>query len=168
MKRKKQQEIFDTWLSKNRELLFKVTRSYAFTPEDRDDLFQEVCLQVWKSIPGFRARCAVSTWLYRIALNTAIKWSTKEKKQIKANEQLDSANTILSDSALKKDEKVEWLYEEIAKLEPIDRSITLLLLDGFSYKEMASIVGISESNIGVKIHRVKKILTKNAKNYNNV
>ncbi len=75
-----QSRIFDEWLSRHKGLLFKVVHSYAFTPHDRDDLFQEIATQVWNSIPRFRAESAVTTWLYRVALNSALAWSRKERK----------------------------------------------------------------------------------------
>ena len=80
MKEKEQRDIFNEWLSNYKALFFKVISAYASDREDQNDLFQEICLQVWRSIPNFRGESKVSTWLYRITLNTAIKWSTKEKK----------------------------------------------------------------------------------------
>jgi len=156
MKESEQQHIFNNWLSQHKALLFKVLRAYAFTSEDQDDLFQEISLQVWRSIPKFKQESAVTTWLYRISLNTAIKWSTKERKH-DAHQSLDQIQHILiEDNPM--DERLAWLYDEIATLDEIDRSLTLLLLEGFSYKKMATLLGISESNIGVKIHRIKKHL----------
>ena len=80
MKESEQRRIFKEWLDGYRALLFKIIRAYAFNTEDQNDLFQDVCLQMYRFIPNFEAKSAVSTWLYRIALNTAINWSTKEKK----------------------------------------------------------------------------------------
>jgi RNA polymerase sigma-70 factor (ECF subfamily) len=161
---KEQQQIFETWIGQYQNLLFKVVRAYAVTAMDRDDLFQEISIQVWHSIPAFRRESSVSTWLYRIGFNTAIKWLKKERKHYPA-ETVDSVQHILQESAMQADERLEWLYEEIHKLDEIDRSITLLMLDNFSYKEMASILGITESNIGVKINRVKKHLISKSKKY---
>jgi RNA polymerase sigma-70 factor (ECF subfamily) len=79
MEESEQQNIFESWLSQHQGLLFKVVRAYAPTLSGQDDLFQEILLQVWRSIPSFRQESAVTTWLYRIALNTALKW-TKIKK----------------------------------------------------------------------------------------
>src|SRR5687767_4261721 len=106
---------------------------------DQDDLFQEIIIQVWRSIPGFRHESAVSTWVYRISLNTAIKWSKQERKHYHAKEPLDSAQHILQDNKIQVEERLTWLYQEISKMDEIDRSITLLLLEGSSYKEMADI-----------------------------
>jgi len=99
-------------------------------------------------------------------LNTAIKWTKKEKKYAGA-ETLDNVQHLLLENRIQPDERLTWLYEEIHKLDEIDRSITLLLLEGFSYKEMSAILGISESNVGVKINRIKKQLIAKSKNYDN-
>lgn len=132
---------------------------------DRDDLFQEITIQVWHSIPAFRNESAVTTWIYRISLNTAIKWIKKERKHPQAAS-LDHVQHLLQEHHVQLDERLAWLYEEIHKLDEIDRSVTLLLLDNFSYKEMASILGITESNVGVKINRIKKQLISKSKKYN--
>ena len=159
-----QKQIFERWLSEYRGLLFKVVRVYAFTPTDQDDLFQEIAIQVWRSVPAFRKDAAPTTWLYRIALNTAFKWIRKERKHYDAKESLDSVEHILQENKIAVDERLVWLYEEISRLDEVDRSITLLLMEGFSYKEMADIIGITESNVGVKINRIKKhLITKSKK-----
>ncbi|MEP5613062.1 MAG: RNA polymerase sigma factor [Cyclobacteriaceae bacterium] len=163
----KQRKIFDEWLAGYRALIFKVIRSYAFNSEDESDLFQEVCLQVYRSIPNFKGKSAVSTWLYRIALNTAIKWSTKEKKHVDGHQEIGNVNQLLSAQEETQDERVGWLYLQIREFNEIDRSLSLLLLEGYSYQEMSKMMGISESNIGVKIHRIKKQLISNSKNYSN-
>ena len=164
MTEKEQKHIFENWLNQYKALIFKVVRAYAFTAMDQDDLFQEIIIQVWRSVPTFRQESSVTTWIYRISLNTAIKWVRKERKHSQV-ETLDNAEHILQESGLKIDERLTWLYEEIYKLDEIDRSITLLLLDNFSYKEMADILGISESNVGVKINRIKKYLISKSKKY---
>lgn len=160
----KQREIFDLWLKDYRLLLFKVVRAYAFNSTDQEDLFQDVVIQVWRSVPNFRAESMVSTWLYRIALNTALKWIRKEKRYQDNNSDFEHVEHLLyQDEEEAQDDRLTWLYSEIQKMNEIDRSITLLLLDGFSYQEMAEIIGISESNIGVKIYRIKKFLTEQSK-----
>ncbi len=153
---KDQEEIFKNWLNHHKGLIFKIVRAYALSAEDRDDLFQEISLQVWRSVPNFRNESAVTTWLYRIALNTALRWKGKELKQVLAKDH--TYLPILHDDPSSADDRIDWLYAEIAKLSEIDKSLCLLLLDGFSYKEMADIVGITESNVAVKIHRIKKFL----------
>ena len=164
MTEKEQNHIFETWLGQHKGLIFKIVRAYAFNAMDKDDLFQEIALQVWRSIPMFRHESAVTTWLYRISMNTAIKWSKQERKNSRVDT-LDDARHILYDNNLQIDERLSWLYQEIYKLDEIDRCITLLLLDGLSYKEMAAILGITESNVGVKINRLKKQLIIKSKQY---
>jgi RNA polymerase sigma-70 factor (ECF subfamily) len=159
---KDQLDILEEWLKLHKGLLFKVVRAYTKT--DHDDLFQEIIIQVWRSIPSFRQESSVTTWLYRIALNTAIKWTKKEKKYTGA-ETLENVQHLLQENSIQIDERLNWLYEEIYKLDEIDRSVSLLLLEGFSYKEMSAILGISESNVGVKINRIKKQLIAKSKNY---
>ena len=159
MKNTIQLNIFDRWITEYKPLLFKVVRAYAFDSEDQNDLFQEVSIQIWRSIPNFKEKSKVSTWLYRIALNVALNWTRKNKKHNDGRHSLESVELILKQNEDQIDERLDWLYKEIEKLDKVDRSITLLMLDGFSYKEMAEILGISESNIGVKIFRIKKYLT---------
>ena len=160
----KQQHIFENWLDSHKALLFKVVRAYAITGMDQDDLFQEITIQVWHSIPRFRQESSVTTWLYRISLNTAIKWIRKERKHSQS-EPIDNVQHILQERKIQIDERLDWLYKEIYSLDEIDRSVTLLLLDNFSYKEMAGILGITESNVGVKINRIKKHLISKSKKY---
>jgi len=164
MKEREQQKIFTSWLDQHKGLLFKILRAYAFTQEDREDLFQEIAAQVWRSIPNFRQESAVTTWLYRIALNIAISWSTKERKQIEPHS-IEGMEHLISEKETAIDERLAWLYEQIKDMNEVDKSLTLLLLDGFSYKEMSDMLGITESNIGVKIHRIKKELIKKSEKY---
>ncbi len=165
MKESEQQQIFTTWLKKHKGLLFKVVRVYAFTHNDQDDLFQEVTLQLWNSIPSFRGDAAVTTWIYRVALYAAIAWTRKEKKHNVGRQLFDQQEQFLMDTPKTQDSRLDWLYAQIGHLNEIDRSLTLLLLEGFSYKEMAKILGISESNVGVKINRIKKHLIRKSKEY---
>jgi len=150
-----QQHIFESWLSQYKGLFFKIVRAYAVSGPELDDLFQEIVIQVWKSVPAFRGDSAVSTWVYRIAINAALSWVRKE---VKHRDMEKIEGLVLQEGAVQVDERVAWLYAEIHRMDEIDRSIALLLLEGFSYKEMAAILGITESNVGVKINRIKKRL----------
>lgn len=163
MTKNERKQIFESWLDQYKALVFKVVSAYALSPMDQNDLFQEITIQLWHSIPTFRQESSDSTWIYRIALNTAIKWVRKEQKHYQS-EPIENVELVLQDSGIKVDERLAWLYEEIHRLDEIDRSLILLLLDGFSYKEMAGILGITESNVGVKISRIKKhLITKSKK-----
>jgi RNA polymerase sigma-70 factor, ECF subfamily len=160
-----QQQIFTQWLHQHKMLIFKIVRAYAGTAMDQDDLFQEITLQIWRSIPAFRQESAVTTWIYRIALNTSIRWVGKERKYHTINKTIENVPEVLSPQNLPSDEQLNWLYAAIHQLDEIDRSVALLLLDGFSYKEMAAILGITISHVGVKINRIKKQLIIQSKKF---
>ena len=153
------ERIFSEWLSGHKGILFKVVHAYGFEHQDRQDLFQEITIQVWKSIDAFRGDSSVSTWMYRVALNTAITWVRKQRKHERRKQALEVGETLLTTGSVDAiDPRVEWLYQQIGQLKDVDRSVALLLLDGFSYKEIGSIVGLTESNVGVRINRIKSAL----------
>ncbi len=152
-------QIFGEWLAGHKGILFKVVHAYAFAHADRQDLFQEIAVQVWRSVDAFRGESSVPTWMYRVALNTALAWTRKEGGHQRGKEPLGVLEGLLTmESSEGRDPRVEWLYRQIAQLKDVDRSVALLLLDGFSYKEIAAIVGLTESNVGVKINRIKSAL----------
>ena len=150
--------IFNEWLAGHKGILFKVVHAYAFEHADRQDLFQEIVIQVWRSVDAFRGDSSAPTWMYRVALNTAIAWTRKQDRHQRGKQPLAAVEDLLTTTSSPPDPRVEWLYGEIAQLKDVDRSVALLLLDGFSYKDIAAIVGISESNVGVKINRIKSAL----------
>jgi RNA polymerase sigma-70 factor, ECF subfamily len=92
-----QNKIFEDWLNRHKALIFKIVRAYTKDAMDRDDLFQEITIQLWRSVPTFRAESAVSTWIYRISLNTAMTWTRKEKKH-RHSENLDHVQPVLQES----------------------------------------------------------------------
>lgn len=165
-----QDERLIDWLTRHRGLLLKVTRSFARSSHDQGDLFQEIALQVWKSIPAYRPVVKETTWIYRVALYTAISWNRKERRRTESIQELDLERILAdksADASADTDPRVEWLYDKIAAMEPVDRSLALLLLDGFSYREMAEALGISEGNVGVRINRIKKRLAAQLKREDN-
>ncbi|GFE84095.1 DNA-directed RNA polymerase sigma-70 factor [Steroidobacter agaridevorans] len=149
--------IFEEWMEAHQAILFKVARAYGATHADREDLFQQMALQVWHSIEAFRGEAAVSTWIYQVALNTALAWNRKERKHGQGRQDLEAATGLLVSPA-SHDPRLEWIYQRIAELDEVNRSLALLMLDGFSYRDMSQILGISESNVGVKINRIKATL----------
>ncbi|HSH02015.1 MAG TPA: sigma-70 family RNA polymerase sigma factor [Anaerolineae bacterium] len=153
MNKTQQKKIFDQWLHEYPGIFYKIVRSHAFTPADQDDLFQEISLQVWQSIPNFRGESKPSTWIYRVALYAAAAWVRQEKKQPTTSPLGPIEHTLITSQ--QQDERLNWLYHEIGQLEPLDRSICLLMLEGYTYQEIADLIGISASNVGVKIHRLK-------------
>jgi RNA polymerase sigma-70 factor (ECF subfamily) len=159
MEANEQQRIFDDWLAEHRGLFFKVVRAYAFNPHDQEDLFQEIATQVWNSVPKFRGDSKVTTWIYRVALYSAMAWSKKERKHRDQHQTINGhEHTLLQPSKIK-NSRLDWLYDQISRLDEVDRSLTLMMLDGYSYKEISATLGITESNVGVKLNRIKKRLT---------
>ncbi|MEL7340180.1 MAG: RNA polymerase sigma factor, partial [Bacteroidota bacterium] len=123
-------------------LFFKLMRAYTFHEVDREDLLQEMAIQLWRSIPTFRQQSSELTWVYRVCLNTALNWSRKEKRHQQGREDWPSTLVVKEDRDHIFDERLAWLYEQIARLHALDRSLCLLMLDGFRYKEIAQILGI--------------------------
>jgi RNA polymerase sigma-70 factor, ECF subfamily len=150
--------IFGDWLAAHQGILFKVVRAYACEHADRQDLFQEVAIQVWRSVDAYRGDSSVPTWIYRVALNAAISWTRKQDRHQRGKQSLDIVEDLLTASVVEADPRVEWLYRQIAQLKDADRSVALLMLDGFAYKDIAGIVGISEGHVAVKISRIKAAL----------
>lgn len=160
MTKQEQDKIFNQWLEEFKPLLFKIIRVYSPSRTDDNDLFQEVVIQVWRSVPNYKGQSSSHTWIYRVALNTAIKWSTRNKQK---NYVVLDDDIVLIPTDNKSNYKLDWLYQEISRFGKVEKSLTLLMLDGFSYKEMSEIVGISSSLVGVKISRIKKHLQESAK-----
>ncbi|MEZ4448328.1 MAG: RNA polymerase sigma factor [Nannocystaceae bacterium] len=149
--------IFESWIAAHKAILFKVARAYGSTHSDREDLFQEMALQVWHSIGAFRGDAAVTTWIYRVALNTALAWGRRQRRHSRGRQDLEASAALL-EAPPAPDPRLEWIYQRIAALDEVNRSLALLLLDGFSYREMSAILGLTESNVGVRINRIKAAL----------
>lgn len=150
-------KIFEEWIAAHKAILFKVARAYGSSHSDREDLFQEIALQMWHSIKAFRGDAAVTTWIYRVALNTALAWGRRQKKHSRGRQDFEASAALL-EAPPAPDPRVEWIYQRIAELDEVNRSLALLMLDGFSYRDMSQILGLSESNVGVKINRIKASL----------
>jgi len=149
--------VFESWIDAHKAILMKVARVYAATHSDREDLFQEIALQVWHSVDAYRGDCTVTTWIYRVALNTALAWRRKERRHSQGREDIEAATGLLI-STSDRDPRLEWIYQRIAELDEANRSLALLTLDGFSYREMSQILGIGESTVGMRINRIKASL----------
>ncbi len=162
MKEKERLEVFSRWIETYQPIVYKVARSYGRNADEVKDLTQEIAYQIWQSVSSFEGRSAESTWIYRVALNTAFNWRNKSKKHEIGHEDLAEHFHLRSEESPYADE-LEWLYGQIGKLNELDKSICLLMLEGYAYQEIAGITGISESNVGVKIHRIKKQLIEASK-----
>lgn len=151
-------KAFSELIQKNQAIIHKITRVYENGWADREDLFQEICLQLWLSYPNFREEAKFSTWIYRVALNTAISNIRKKKKNL-SFEPLRETDWIPDDSNIEK-ENVQLLYRAISKLNRIDKAIILLWLEEKNYEEIATIMGTSRTNVSVKLVRIKRKLEK--------
>ena len=147
----------------HRAILHKICNLYCAQTHDRQDLFQEMVLQLWKAYPKFRGEAKISTWLYRIALNTAISGLRKKKDHIVIVEPQQFAGTLDNEQqveSLENQEKLQQLHAAIAQLSDIEKALVMLYLEDKSYAEMEEILGISQNNLRVKMNRIKEKLRK--------
>ena len=163
MREAERETLFQQWLNDHAGLVYKVTRAYAQDADDQDDLFQEIVFQLWRSLPSFRGSAKATTWIYRVALNTALAWRRREAKHrgdkaplaALANQHAAEHNDLAVQNSR---ETRQRLYGAIYRLSKIDCALALLYLNGLTYAEMAEILGISEGNVGVKLSRIKRSL----------
>jgi RNA polymerase sigma factor (sigma-70 family) len=152
------QESFQSLVDEHKKILYKVCNSYSRNWDDREDLAQEIIVQLWRSFGSFDGRCRFSTWMYRIALNVAISFyrreSTRTRYVLSDDEQLLSA----TDETANQSAEIHALYQFIEGLEPLSKALVLLYLDGNSYLEIADVLGISETNVATKISRLKQTM----------
>ena len=150
------EEHFQSLLQEHKKILYKVSNLYCKNRDDREDLAQEIAIQLWRSFPSFDERYRFSTWMYRIALNVAISFYRRENTHIRHifsdNERL--LNAI--DETASEPEHMQALYQFIDSLDALNRALVLLYLDGNSYLEIAEVLGISETNVATKLSRLKK------------
>lgn len=151
-------EEFIGIIKKNEGLIYKVAKVYTNSREDEQDLYQEIVYQLWRSFGSFRNESKISTWMYRVALNTAIAHLNKEKKNL-PHVPMDETllnRTDPSDNIM--NERSAVLFAHIKKLNDLEKGIILLYLEGRSYDEIAGITGFSASNVGTRLGRIKQKL----------
>lgn len=148
------QDQFVALIMTHQGLIYKVARLYVDTQEDQSDLYQEIVLQLWKSLPTFKGTSKISTWMYRVAMNTAIAFLHQKKKRhpIVLDFQIPD---VVDDTSLWKEEQSKQLYQAIKQLSMVERGIVFLFLEGKSYKDIGEITGFSESNVGTRMARIK-------------
>ena len=145
-------------ITQNQGIIHKVTRIYCDDEDDRKDLFQEILIQLWKSYDKFREQSKFSTWMYRVAINTAITNFKRDKKSRKSEIGKDLYQLADEPYDEEKEEHLKLLYEAINQLTGIEKSITLLYLEDKPYEEISEITGISQNYVRVKMNRIKKKL----------
>lgn len=155
------EQIFGQLVKENRDAVYRICLAYLYDRSHADDLYQEILLQAWKSLDNFRGDASISTWLYRIAVNTAITYNRKQvKNKVEAlPDHLQPAVSFYSESRAK-EEQLNQLSLAISRLEEQDRLLISLVLEDMSYKQIAEITGTSVNNTGVRITRAKARLMK--------
>lgn len=145
-------------------IIHKVAALYMSRADSRADLFQEILLAAWKGYDNFRGDAKFSTWLYRVALNTAITWYRKEQKMEPA-ESLETSHANLPGTDLQEEEQLEAMRKAISGLSPIDKALVSLYLDEYDYREIGEILGLSANNVAVKMNRIKNKLKQTTQQY---
>jgi len=159
----KEQEFLNR-IESHKGILYKVSKMYMDNHDDQQDLFQEIVCQLWKSYDTFRNESQFSTWMYRVAVNTAIVFLKKEKRKVDKYEiASENIKDDEGDSAIKENQ-LDHFYKAVQKLEKIDKAIIFYQLEGFSHKEIGDNLGISEGNARVKLNRAKEKLKEIIKN----
>lgn len=166
MSKPTRQDRFLILLDEHKKILYKVAGSYCRNPEDRQDLLQEMVVQLWRSFDRYDDRYRFSTWMYRIALNVAISFHRTETRRsrhtVPAEDSLLEIAAAAPESAAL-DDDLRILQHLIEQLDELDRALVILYLDGNRYDTIAEVLGISETNVGTKISRIKQKLRDRAR-----
>ncbi|MCL3782282.1 RNA polymerase sigma factor [Prolixibacteraceae bacterium JC049] len=171
---KNKEEQFKSIVDQNKYRIERICSYYAPTKEEQKDMYQEILINVWKSLDNFRGDAAVSTWIYRIAVNTSLSYTGKAYKNMKLNVSVETENlsSVVDEEQLseklKEEENLNRLQAELNQLSIIDKMLISLLLEGLSMREIADVVGLTEPNTRVKLHRVKETLRNKLKSEENV
>jgi len=159
--KKEQETIFLNGLEYNQEKLFRICSIYSKDDDEAKDLFQEVLVHIWRSMSTFKANSSIGTWMFRVALNVCLRFKSKHAKNQNRFIRLDSitiANFGYEENSEGDNEKLNSLRKCVKKLNEADKAIVALYLEGIAYKEISSILGLSENHIAVKIKRIKSKL----------
>jgi RNA polymerase sigma-70 factor (ECF subfamily) len=158
---------FHQIIEQHKGILFKVAKTYCRNDDDRQDLLQEMMIQVWKSLPKYNDTFAITTWLYRICLNVAISFYRKSATRQNFNVPLvEELTSIREEESNQKQEQLSLLEKFISELDDLDKALMLLYLEDKSYAEMSEIMGLSVSNVGTKLGRIKEKLKKKFSQFN--
>jgi len=150
---------FDRLLRENGEALGRLAGSYSRSASDRDDLLQEIAMAVWQALPTFRGECSDRTFLFRIAHNRAIAWLSRRSRWEPASEEIEATDPAPDpETVLVREEGGRRLAEAVRALPVLYRQVVVLMLEGLEYGEIAEILGLSESNVGVRLNRARQML----------
>ncbi len=156
-----QEALFQDMLDKNSAQILRICSVYGQDADEKQDLFQEVVINLWKSLPSFKGNAALSTWVYRVALNVCMQNSLKIKRHQSKHVKLDSIHYEIPphhEDAGEEQERINQLYTCIKQLPDIDRNLVMLSLEDLPYKEIAEITGITENHVAVRMKRLKERL----------
>lgn len=144
-------------ITENKKLIYKICNSYCPDLEDRKDLEQEILIQLWQSFIKFDGRVKITTWMYKVALNTAISYYRKNTKQQKRHVSTDSTVISITETTYdhQTDKNIELLHQLISGLNKIDKALIIMYLDNVRQREIAEVLGITEANVSTKINRIK-------------
>lgn len=156
----KREDEFIQLIQENQGLIYKIATIYTRDREEQEDLCQEIVYQTWKSFDQFKKASKPSTWLYRVGMNTAISNLNRSKKQVTAVPMDGLELNLMDEVDSQKEEQIKLMYTGIRKLGLLDRGIVFLYLEGKNHEEIAEIVGISVSNVGTRLSRIKEKLRK--------
>ena len=158
---KELEQKFVSDLEKHQNIVHKVCRIYTNNQDAHNDLFQEITIQLWKAYPKFRGDAKFSTWMYRVALNTAITLYRKSKRSIQTQD-FDSVLYKVQSNEYDdtEEQQLKFLYKSIHELSDIEKALVFLYLEDKNYKEISETMGITEVNARVKMNRVKNKLKK--------
>ena len=155
-----EEQKFINLINEHQGLIHKISMMYEHDPDARNDLFQEIVLQLWKSFPSFRGEAKITTWMYRIALNTAISGFRKSTRHIKT-EDLREVHMNISDAwGDDREEDFQRLQWAIRQLSEIERAMIMLALEEMPYEEIAETIGITQNNVRVRMNRIREKLRK--------
>lgn len=149
---------FIALIKANEGIIYKVTKIYTNNREQQKDLYQEIVYQIWKSYPNFKGKSKVSTWMYRIALNTSIAQINSAKKQPQRVEIDNELLNLVDEKDSLLEERSKLLYTYIKELNDLDKAVILLFLEGKNYDDIAAITGITVTNVGTRLSRIKQKL----------
>ncbi|MDB6028557.1 MAG: polymerase sigma factor, sigma-70 family [Verrucomicrobiales bacterium] len=151
-------------MNENQNRILRVCRVYAWNSSDQDDLYQEILFQIWRGMPALKEKQFANTWLYRVAINTAISFVRKRASRsdrVVHFEHADLTRTIESQQTADEnpDDRIANLYTAIYRLNPLEKALVTLFLEDLTYEQIAEATGISANNVGVMLHRAKKKLS---------
>lgn len=163
---KSKEKTFERILVDYQDKIYRLCWSYIQNEDDRKDLLQNILIKIWKNLESFNEKSSLSTWIYRLSVNTSIDYMRQSKKHnyLSTNTNISNLNVVDNSNNVEENfvlsENLKLLHKCINQLSFIDKTLTNLYLENLKYREIAEIIGISEKNVSVKLYRIKKLLRK--------